>query len=99
MHRYTQYTPLSPEAVFEDLRLIRERGFALSEQEFEDGINAVAAPILDGSNRPFAAVAIVGPAYRLTRERMMEIGPTVIATANEIAQELAMVVHGQAKRT
>jgi DNA-binding IclR family transcriptional regulator len=99
MPRYTQYTPLSQEAVFEDLRLIREQGFALSEQEYEDGINAVAAPILDASKLPFAAVAIVGPAYRLTRERMLEIGPTVAATANEIAQELAMAVHAQPQRT
>jgi DNA-binding IclR family transcriptional regulator len=90
---YTQYTPLSLEAVLEDLRLTRERGYALSEQEYEDGINAVAAPILDGSNRPFAAVAIVGPAYRLTRERMVEIGPTVVAAAHEIAEEFIMAVH------
>jgi DNA-binding IclR family transcriptional regulator len=99
MPRYTQYTPLSLETVLDDLRLIRERGFALSEQEYEDGINAVAAPILDGSNRPFAAVAIVGPAYRLTRDRMIEIGPTLAATATEIARELAITMHAQAQRT
>ena len=99
MPRYTQYTPLSLDTVLDDLRLIRERGFALSEQEYEDGINAVAAPILDGSNRPFAAVAIVGPAYRLTRDRMIEIGPTLAATATEIARELAITMHAQAQRT
>ena len=93
MPRYTQYTPLSQEAVLEDLRLIREQGFALSEQEYEDGINAVAAPILDANKLPFAAVAIVGPAYRLTRERMMELGPMVVASAHEIAQEFIMAVH------
>ena len=88
--RYTQYTPLTAEQVLDDLRLIREQGFAFSEQEYEEGIDAVAAPILDGSNRPFAAVAIVGPAYRLTRDRMLEIGPTIAATGKEIAQELAI---------
>jgi len=93
MPRYTEYTPLAPEAVFADLYLIREQGFAFSVQEYEEGINAVAAPILDSSDRPFAAVAVVGPAYRLTRERMIEMGPTVAATANEIAQELAIVGH------
>jgi IclR family acetate operon transcriptional repressor len=97
MTRYTQYTPLTAEAVLEDLRLIRERGFALSEQEYEDGINAVAAPILDGSNRPFAAVAIVGPAYRMTRERMVEIGPAVVGVAKEIARELSIAGHVKVK--
>ncbi len=97
MPRYTQHTPLAPEAVQEELQLIREQGFALSEQEYEDGINAVAAPILDGNDRPFAAVAIVGPAYRLTRQRMLEIGPEVLGTARAIAQELAMAGYVQVK--
>jgi IclR family acetate operon transcriptional repressor len=90
MPRYTQYTPVTLEAILEDLRLIRERGFALSEQEYEDGINAVAAPIVGDGDRSFAAVAIVGPTYRLSRERMLEIGPTVVATAKEIALEFAL---------
>jgi DNA-binding IclR family transcriptional regulator len=94
--RYTENTPLTAERVLDDLYLIRERGFALSEQEYEEGINAVAAPILDYSNRPFAAVAIVGPAYRLTRARMLEIGPTVTATGKEIARELAIAGHTDA---
>jgi DNA-binding IclR family transcriptional regulator len=97
MPRYTQYTPLAPEAVQEDLQLIRERGFAFSEQEYEDGINAVAAPILDEYEKPFAAVAIVGPAYRLTRQRMLEIGPEVLSTARDIAQELAIAGYDQMK--
>jgi DNA-binding IclR family transcriptional regulator len=93
MPQYTQYTPLSPEALLEDLRLVRERGFALSEQEYEDGISAVAAPILDSSDRPIAAVAIVGPAYRLTRERMVEIGRDVLTTARDIGREIELVAH------
>jgi DNA-binding IclR family transcriptional regulator len=88
--RYTRYTPLTTEQVLNDLVLIREQGFSFSEQEYEEGINAVAAPILDDSDRPFAAVAIVGPAYRLSRERMLEIGPAVAATGKEIAQSLAI---------
>jgi IclR family acetate operon transcriptional repressor len=91
--RYTQHTPLTAEQVLDDLCLIREQGFAFSEQEYEEGIDAVAAPILDGSNRPFAAVAIVGPAYRLTRERMLEIGPSLARMGSEIAQELALAGH------
>jgi IclR family acetate operon transcriptional repressor len=90
MPRYTQHTPVAVKQVLDDLCLIREQGFAYSEQEYEEGIDAVAAPILDDSNRPFAAVAIVGPAFRLTRERMLEIGPSLAQTGKEIAQELTI---------
>jgi DNA-binding IclR family transcriptional regulator len=88
--QYTLHTLRSPEAFFENMQQVRKWGFALSEQEFEDGINAVGAPILDPSSQPIAAVAIAGPAYRLTRERMIEIGPVVLATARDIAREVEM---------
>ena len=87
MPQYTPSTLTSPEALQADLALTRERGFAISEQEFEEGINAVAAPILNNSNQARASIAIAGPSYRLTRERMVEIGPSVLETAQEIASE------------
>jgi DNA-binding IclR family transcriptional regulator len=93
MPQLTQHTIRSPGALFENLRHARERGFAIDEQEFEEGINAVAAPILDLNGQPIAAVAVAGPAYRLTRERMVEIGPLVLSTAQDIAQEVEMAVH------
>jgi DNA-binding IclR family transcriptional regulator len=93
MPQLTQHTIRSPGALFENLRHAREWGFAIDEQEFEEGINAVAAPILDLNGQPIAAVAVAGPAYRLTRERMVEIGPLVLVTAQGIAQEVEMAVH------
>jgi len=85
MPKLTKNTLTSIEAYFEDVRHTREHGYAISEQEFEDEINAIAAPIC---NHPIASVSIAGPAYRLTRERMIEIGPTLVAAANNIAREV-----------
>jgi DNA-binding IclR family transcriptional regulator len=85
MPGYTQNTLTSPELFFENIRQVRELGFAISVQEFEDGINAIAAPIC---NQPIASISIAGPAYRLTRERMLELGPDLVATAKNIAIEV-----------
>ncbi len=90
MPELTPYTLNSSDVLFENLNSVRELGFAISEQELEEQINAVAAPIFDRENHPIASLAIAGPAYRLTRERMMEIGPGLIATTREISQEFAM---------
>jgi len=95
MPRYTQRTPDSPKAFFEDLGRVREWGFALDEQELEEGISAVAAPILDPTGQPIAAVAIAGPAYRLARERLLEIGPSILTTVRDIAQEIEMAADPQ----
>jgi len=95
MPPYTPQTLCSPEALFEDLRVVRERGFALDEQELEEGINAVASAVHDNTGQPIAAVAIAGPAYRLTRERLIELGSSVLASARDIAKELSMTAHLQ----
>lgn len=86
--KYTSSTISTRETMLHILDLVRQRGFAYSEQEYEEGINAVAAPILDKKNRPLAAIAVAGPTYRLPVERMMEIGPTVAAIAKEISKEI-----------
>ncbi len=85
MPQYTATTLTSFEKFFEDVDRIRTQGFAISEQEFEEGINAIAAPIC---NQPIASISIAGPAYRLTRERMLELGPSLLATARDITQEV-----------
>ena len=90
MQRYTAGTLTTPEALFEHLQQVRERGFALSEQEYEQGINAIGAPILDQNNRPLGSVAVAGPAYRLTRERMLEIGQLILDTVHDISHEVGI---------
>jgi IclR family transcriptional regulator, KDG regulon repressor len=84
---YTPFTIRSTGTMMHIIQLVRQRGFAYSEQEYEEGINAVAAPILDKHKHPLAAIAVAGPAYRLSVERMMEIGPSVAEIAQEITRE------------
>jgi len=93
--QFTQHTLSSPEALFKNLRHAREQGFALSLEEFEEGINAIAAPILDLKDQPIASVAVAGPAYRFNREQMIEIAPLVLATVRDIAQEVEIAAHPQ----
>lgn len=88
---FTQYTARSirdPETLLKSFASVRERGFGYSEEEFEEGINAVAAPILDEKKLPLAAIAVVGPAFRLPVERMLEVGPSVAEAARQITREL-----------
>ena len=70
------------------LERINERGYATSEQEYEEHINAVAAPIFDGDNRSVASIAIVGPSFRLSKKRLPELGEVIRKIAVEITQEI-----------
>jgi len=88
MLRYTDNTRVSLADLHQDLRVAREQGFAISEQEYERDINAVAAPILDAHGCPVAVIAIAGPAYRLSRERMLELGLSILTTTKAITREV-----------
>jgi DNA-binding IclR family transcriptional regulator len=88
--KYTNHTIVSPESLLADLRVAHERGFAISQAEYEEDIHAVAAPILSIRQEPLAVVALAGPAFRLPPERMMELGPRVRQCANDIAQEIGL---------
>ncbi len=89
--RFTDTTLTSLDQLSEDLRLAHERGFAISLQEYEQGINAVAAPVLDVHGWPTAAIAIAGPAFRLSANRMLEIGGAVRAAADALAHEVGSI--------
>ena len=90
--RYTGHTTTDLPEILKQLRLTRERGYAISEQEYEVGINAVAAPILDAHQHPVAAMAIVGPTFRLTTERLLELGPFLRATTDAIARDIGLTL-------
>jgi IclR family KDG regulon transcriptional repressor len=92
MIRYSENTRVSLPALYEDLRATRERGFAISEQEYEKDINAVAAPILDSSGYPVAVIAVVGPSYRLSHERMSKLGKSIRQTTDAIAREGGLAI-------
>ena len=74
----------------EDLSKVAERGYAVSEQEYEEQINAVAAPIFDADNNAVASIAIVGPSFRLSGERLPELGESIRKIADQISREVGM---------
>ena len=88
--KYTAQTIVSTDNLLADLRAAHERGFAISQAEYEEDIHAVAAPILSIRQEPLAVVALAGPAFRLPPERMMELGPQVRQCANDIAREIGL---------
>jgi IclR family KDG regulon transcriptional repressor len=74
-----------------DLRGIAERGYAVSEQEYEEAINAVAVPIFDAEKHPIASIAVVGPSYRLTKERLPLLGDSLRKMTEVISNEVGLV--------
>ena len=85
------YAQLSIPAMLADLRATADRGYAIAEQEYEPDINAVAAPIFDADHNPVASIAIVGPSFRLTKDRLPALGESLRKMTMVISNEVGLV--------
>ena len=68
----------------EELDRIRAAGYALADEELAEGGRAVAAPIRR-EGALVGAVAMSGPAYRLSLERVHGLAPRVLEAAARLA--------------
>lgn len=83
--RRTENTITSIDHLLDEVERIRERGYALNEEESVQGLRAVAAPIRDPSGEVRAGISISGPKNRLKGDRFREDLPDlVLGAANEI---------------
>ncbi|MDP9311712.1 MAG: IclR family transcriptional regulator [Chloroflexota bacterium] len=73
--------------LWEELALIRVRGYATDREEVEEGLACVAAPIRDYRGATVAAVSMAGPVCRILPHEE-RFGRRVAATALEISTVL-----------
>lgn len=57
---------------------VRKAGFAIIDNELEDGLVAVAAPVFGHDGNVIAAISISGPDARITREQLNKFGELII---------------------
>ena len=86
--RLTGHTITSLLQLKKELERIRERGYAVDNEEAVEGLRCVAAPVFDHTGRVVAAFSVAGPATRLSPERILEIAPLVCETSREISFRL-----------
>ena len=96
MEARTKNTITNVLALRRELDTIRDRGYAIDDEEIEEGISCIAAPVLDSSNHAVAAISVSGPSSRITRTRFEIIGATVLAAARELSTHIG---HRQAAST
>jgi DNA-binding IclR family transcriptional regulator len=94
LRRMTDRTIVDPRALQRELEEVRARGWAHTVEELEVGLNAVAAPIRRAGGAVVAALSVSGPAYRVTQQRISELGPSVAAAAARISHRLGHVERG-----
>jgi len=85
---FTKKTLTSASELKANLRQVVAQGYAIDDQEREEGVRCVAAPVRDHSGRVIAAISIAGPTMRVTKEKVAELAAHVIRAANDISTKL-----------
>ncbi|MDY7102571.1 MAG: IclR family transcriptional regulator [Actinomycetota bacterium] len=68
---------------------VREAGWAIVDQELEEGVRSVAAPLIDADGRVVAAINVSAHAARVPLETLRDdVAPKLVETAKEINDEL-----------
>ena len=86
----TRYTVTDHDSLVAELAKVREQGWALVEEELEEGLRSIAAPIRDASGAVVAAVNLSTAARRgSTATLLSDLLPYLLQTATAISDDLA----------
>lgn len=88
LYSFTPKTFTSTDALFADLKRIRNRGWSIDDEERNIGMRCLAAPIYNEHGEAVAGVSISGPSVRLSDEKLGEYGPVVKRAAARITDTI-----------
>jgi IclR family KDG regulon transcriptional repressor len=86
--RFTPNTITDPLAFKEHLNRVRIQGFAVDDEEHEEGIRCAAAIIREHTGRVAGAISVSGPTIRVSRQRVEEIGVLVVDVCRRLSESL-----------
>jgi DNA-binding IclR family transcriptional regulator len=82
----TSNTITDYDALFEELELTRERGYAIDAEENIMGLVCVAAPVVLDDGTILGALSVSGPSSRLTQERIEDDFENEVTSAANVIQ-------------
>ncbi|WP_134704186.1 IclR family transcriptional regulator [Ammoniphilus sp. YIM 78166] len=88
LYPYTERTITDPAAFKNHLKLVRNQGYAVGNEELGDGILSIAAPIRDYTGSVISAINVVGPKDRIKERNIPIISKELVRVANEISDNL-----------
>jgi DNA-binding IclR family transcriptional regulator len=88
LERLTPRTLVTLEALEDDFKRIRRRGYAIDHEEHEEGVGCVAMPLFDHTGRPCAAISVSGPSARIVHADTAELGELLIEHSSQISEAL-----------
>jgi len=86
--RLTAHTITDPDRLQVEISAIRARGFATDDEEFMDGMVAIAVPILDLQGRVISTVSIHAPVQRRSLAALQDVLPQLHRASRDLSDLL-----------
>ena len=86
--RRTPRTLVSPAEIEAELDRVRERGFAIDDEENERNIRCVGSAVRDHRGIPTHAISVSALTVEVSFEDALTLGPRVVAAAETVSQAL-----------
>ena len=87
MQRFTEHTTTDVDALLAHIRQARQQGWCLVNQELEEGLISIAAPLTNRTGQTVAALNISGQANRTSAAVMQEsLLPALLSAARTISR-------------
>ncbi|MGI8989919.1 MAG: IclR family transcriptional regulator [Bryobacteraceae bacterium] len=88
LQRHNDFTIHSAKRLKKELASVRERGYAIDDEEEEIGVRCAGVPILDAAGQAVAAVSVVASVTELHAGNMDRIARHLMAVAGDISEQV-----------
>jgi DNA-binding IclR family transcriptional regulator len=88
MERLTPNTTTDPKVLFQELEVIKKRGYAVSEGERVEGVSCVAAPIFEPAGKVIGGITISGPMMRFSEQKIKEYAKLLMRVTGQLSASM-----------
>ena len=87
----TPRTITDPAAFQRELAKTRERGYAIDDEEQEEGVRCIAVPVRDASGQVVASLSVSGPVTRLNDQQVQSVIPELVDCGTKLSAKLGFL--------
>lgn len=88
MKRFTPKTITDPDELRQVLHQVREKGYAMDNEETVIGSMCIAAPVFTDKQRPIAAISCTGPTIRFTENVVETLSKDIVGYTARISKRM-----------
>lgn len=88
LEAFTARTITQPDRLRDDLDEIRQRGYSIDDEEKNDGMRCIAAPVFDVNGEAVAGLSVSGPTARVGKGDVVRFSRPVMEAARTLTQAI-----------